>query len=60
VTQEQVDHATVEAFTRGNTSALRLIRHSGLLNIFVENKHKTRELVERNIDAVLGDLETCA
>jgi len=58
VTETQLQHATVEAVAKGNTSALRVIRHSSLLNIFVENE--TRELVETTIDEVLSALETCA
>jgi hypothetical protein len=57
VTEEQVQQGTVEALAKGNTSALRLIRHSGLLNIFVENEF--REFVETTIDTVLGALESC-
>jgi hypothetical protein len=52
VTEKQVEQGIVQAIARGNTSALRVIRDSGLLNIFVGDQERT--IVDQTIIVILN------
>jgi hypothetical protein len=52
VTEKQVEQGIVQAIARGNTNALRVIRDSGLLSIFVGNEE--RPIVDQTIILILN------